>query len=255
MIEPKYPENEMDTIEQLNALFSNWTLSAKNKCFIKNYKAEDIIKDGFYPYYQEQKTKVLFVGRESLCIESDDYTSILYNAYKTDNIADRSVNSFRLHRLLFYVTYALNHSAPNWSDLPYLSDIIDTFAKSGGISFAFMNLSKFTNYSNDWQSDWELIDNFTDAFKNEPVNFFNKQIELLAPDLIITMNLEGRLNTLGNVKAKKYDSLVSIYELDVGNASIPLFDTFHFAAPNKSDEVDFYNPIMNAWKELKESHT
>lgn len=116
-----------------------------------------------------------------------------------------------------------------------------------------MNLSKFSNDSDNWQANWALIDSFTTAFKDEVVNYFNKEIEILNPDLIITMNLEGRLSVLGQVELLKPGSALSYHQLTVNERQIPLFDTYHFSAIGKSGEHDFYNPIISTWQELNSS--
>lgn len=246
-----YPEFERSLLNEVNDFFDNWQSLAKQKNFIKNYTADNIISDGFYPYYTKQKVKVLFVGRESLSLEDGSYLEQLFPMYKADNYGGKSINASHFHRLMFYITYGLNHNCPLWSDVPYASELADDFATENGISFAFMNLSKFTNDSDNWQADWALIDNFTSVFANEPVNLFNQQIDILNPDLIITMNLESRLSVLGYCEPVKFDNVLSRYHLKVGGKNVPLFDTFHFSAV-KSDFNNYYKPIMQAWQDINQ---
>lgn len=75
-------------------------------------------------------------------------------------------------------------------------------------------------------------------------NLFNEQIELIDPDLIITMNLQGLLRELGELEAlETTHPKVNQYRLLTTNKSILLFDTFHFSARSKSPEHDYYLPL------------
>ncbi len=55
---------------------------------------------------------------------------------------------------------------------------------------------------------WNLIDSFTGAFFDLEINYFNKEIELLEADIIITMNLE-KLNVLGKIESVNHCDKVS----------------------------------------------
>ena len=54
-------QEEIELNDKLNALFSEWGKELKSRKI-----SNKVIKDGFYPFYTQQKPKILFVGRESL---------------------------------------------------------------------------------------------------------------------------------------------------------------------------------------------
>lgn len=146
---------------------------------------------------------------------------------------------------MFYLSWALNNDLPEWKDIPYASELVNQFATEQGFSFAFMNMSKLSNESDSWQADWSLIDAFIDASKHPTRNLFNEQISILNPDIIITMNLQDRIKALGESEqvAEKSNSNIHCYNLLVDKNKIPLYDMFHFSAPGKSGEPDFYLPL------------
>lgn len=250
-----YPEHEQSKLSQLNALLTEWYENAKSKTFINGLKADDLVFDGFYPYFTEQPIKILFIGRESLGLSGTNYINLMHHLYKTEmRIGDKSLNQSQFHALMLRVNYALNKNTP-WEDVPDAMTIAQDFAEPGGTSFAFMNLSKLSNESEDsYQADWPLIDCFTNAFKDEETNFFNKQIEIIDPDIIITMNLESRLNLLGEITVIGYEKNAGYCSLRCSDREIPVMDLYHFSAV-KSHKETFYDPVvrgMQVYKKLKD---
>ncbi|WP_133013128.1 hypothetical protein [Marinomonas flavescens] len=243
-----FPTCEKSQLDELNTLFKQWYASAKNKKFIKEKSSEDLVFDGFYPFFSKQKVKVLFIGRESLGLTGDHYLDMLHWLYKSgENIGKKSLNQSQFHALKLKVSYGLNNGSCPWEEIPSAESISQSFAEENGVSFAFMNLSKLSNDSESWKADWELIDSFTDEFKDEDINFFNKEIEIINPDVIITMNLEGRLANLGELEVLEYGSDVSCFKLTCGSKQILLMDTYHFSAVKKQQDT-FYTPIIESFK-------
>lgn len=238
----EYPTEEQNLITTLSLLFQDWHLDAKEKTFIKGYTAENMVFDGFYPYFSKQKIKVLFVGREALCLEGN-YLDVLYNCYKRNKVGDINLNSYQFHRLMFLVTYGLNNDFIPWDAMPKVTDMTASFATDAGISFAFMNLSKFSNDSGERDTDWGLIDSFSSAFEKSKLNYFNTEIEIINPDLIITMNLESRIDVLGRKEVIKYGNTASYFYLHCNDKKILTIDTFHFSA-SKQNKDSFYTPII-----------
>lgn len=175
-----YPTNERDLLNRLQALFNDWKSEVGTDVFVE---------DGFYPHYFSQKMKVLFIGRESRGMTGRNYIEVLYDAYKNNNVGGQHINASFFHKRLLYVSYGLNNGMPNWEDIPNANEITNTFAVDNGFSFAFMNLSKLSNDSDDWVADWSLINESCNKSKNGKRNFFMEEVSLLSPDLIITMNL------------------------------------------------------------------
>lgn len=239
-----FPACEQNQLKELNALFTQWYESAKDKNFHHNKKAKDIVFDGFYPFFSKQSVKVLFIGRESLGLTGDHYLDTLHWVYKNDAVVgNKKLNQSQFHALKLKVAYGLNNNCCPWEEVPSAQEISQSFAEEQGISFAFMNLSKLSNESEEWQADWNLIDSFTGAYKENDINFFNKEIAIINPDVIITMNLEGRLSNLGELEVIEYGNDVSCYNLNCGNRKVLLIDTYHFSAI-KNHKDTFYDPII-----------
>jgi hypothetical protein len=245
-----YPENESVIQNELNSVFREWS-SAIGKSFPNERTSDDMVLDGFYPYYSKQKCKILFVGRESLGLTGDNYIDLLHHLYTSEKaIGDKTLNQHRFHALMFYITYGLNNDYCDWNDIPMATEIADTFATEQGISFAFMNLSKLSNDSTDWQADWNLIDGFVEAFNDSPINYFAKQIDTICPDIILTMNLESRLKALGEINVIEYGECASYYTLQTTDKEYLLIDLYHFSAI-KPQQSCYYDPILQGIKKFK----
>lgn len=202
------------------------------------------VEDGFYPFYTQQPVKILFVGREALGMAGLNYIDVLFNAYKSKIVGEKPIDGYKFHRLLFYIAYGIIHRETDWKKIPYASELVDNFGTTSGISFAFMNLSKFSNESTSWEADNLLIDSFLEKSQKAKANLFNKEIELLSPDLIFTMNLEERINFLGEITERQNGYDVDFMKLKAGTRQIPLLNTWHFASPNKSEYQNYYKPIV-----------
>lgn len=241
-----YPENEIDKLHALESLFVAWHqhfLCCRSR--LSKHSADDMVCDGFYPYYFEQPRRILFIGREARDISGFNYIELLYSAYKkTKMIGTQALNASRFHSRMFYLTYGIMNNFPEWRDIPYASVIADTFAESGGLSFAFMNISKFSNDGSNWQSDWDVINVSHDvSASGAGRNFLQEEIALLEPHVVVTMNLGAKIESLGSLSPISDGSLPRAFWLDtIGNRSL-LVDAWHFSAPRKRDIPDYYEPI------------
>jgi hypothetical protein len=83
--------------------------------------------------------------------------------------------------------------------------------------------------------------------QNEERNFWNDQIKILNPDLIIAMNLNSHLKYLGNIAIINDKNYPREYTPNVGHRKITLIDTYHFSYL-KSSKTYFYDPITNILK-------
>lgn len=249
-----FSEEELVRRKQLGDLFDVWTKRLE-EAGVANGSLEKFVADGFYPGFMSQKHKLLFIGRESLCMTGLDMIEVIYGAYHEKTVGGQALNRCRFHAMQMYITYALEHGVHDYSRIPYADKIADTFGMPGGISNAFMNISKFSNdnwwYNKNsrkgWVADWKLIDEFVCGSRGEP-NLFNREIEIIAPDAIVTMNLGGYLKELGPLERfrDEGDSNVSVYELKVGSRKIPLFDVWHFSSPGKNQRRDLFDPLVAA---------
>ena len=247
----QYPASEKEKLAQIETLFKAWYKNFKDKKFIKQYTANDIIFDGFYPYYFSQKRKILFIGRESYWANGCNYISYIFDAYKKNYIGVKHINQYPFHRRMMYVAYGLNNSFINFQKIPCADKIAEQFGTSTGVSFAFMNISKFSNESKNTNSDLELIDSSFVASSNKDNNFILKEIDILEPDIVITMNLGQieKMSAFGKLNELFLSEQVYAYKFNTQSKSnILLLDTFHFSARNKQEENDYYLPIVKAVK-------
>jgi len=246
----RFPDFENGMVDRLELLFMDWHAEAKNKQFAYDYCADDMVFDGIYPYYTMQKKKILFIGREALGINGLNYIDVLFDAYKDNQIGNKHINQHKFHYLMFYITYGANNGFPSWNKIPAASDLSASFAEDNGLSFSFMNISKLSNESDDWKADWVLIDSFINAFEGLKRNYFREEISIIDPDVIITMNLEGRLRVLGELSVIKYGEDISKYMIDINNKRIPIFDLFHFSAPGKRPKEKYYDIARKAFNDI-----
>lgn len=218
--------------------------------------------DGFYPYYTNQTVKILFIGKESLDLGGVDYIEILMNSIKKNDPKGHGLcsnNKDPFHSKSLYITYALNHSCYEWNAIPWASVLgPEQFAIEGGISYAMINFSKFSNPAEKhWSLDKPRFQTFCELIKRIGINWYEEQIGLLNPDLIISMNLETAISYFwGGMDIWKYDKhkdrekKVSFGFLPVKGRRIPIIDTWHFSAPKKAFMRDYLNPIKEIWENL-----
>jgi len=243
-----YPKNEQVVVDKLNDLFIEWK-NYLNGQLINGYKISDLVFDGFYPYFTTQKVKILYIGRESLGISGSNYIDILYGAYKENRVANKSINvvSNSFHNLMFYLTYGILNNFPEWESIPYASDLTKLFATENGISFATINISKYSNEAKDWKSNWNLIHHFAKTTSLAKTNFYNRQIELINPDIIIGMNMFNYYKFIGDLTLIEKMENIDVYKINIGSREKLFLDTFHFSAPTKHGSPEyFYNPIKTA---------
>lgn len=250
-----YPNEELSLKQAINELNRDWY-----SCICKN-SVSDLsslyVSDGFYPYYTHQKIKILFIGKESLEV-SGDYIEELFKAIKLGKIGDKTLNEHKFHALMLYVVYGLQHNCLDYNNIPCATEISKNFATPNGISYAFMNLSKFSNESGHWISDDALIDSFLRISSMSPENYFAKEIEILNPDLIIGMNLnedekKDRYKFLGELKCPTHygdKGQVCAQKLITHHGEYNFIDCYHFSVPNKKWNEDYYSPIVTASKAI-----
>lgn len=244
-----YPENEKPALEKLGELFRDWHQHfADNESALEKHKANDMVFDGFYPHYFSQRMKVLMIGRESRQISGCNNMDVIYNAYRTGKyIGDQHLNANWFHKRLIYIAYGLNHGMPKWQDIPYADKIGDTFGDADGLSFAFMNISKLSNESDDPQSDWPVI-RAAHTLSTQGRNFIQEEVGILEPDIIITMIPEDSLDMLGSLGDLTliYESgMANGYWLQCGGRRMLLVNTAHFSYGSRDDIDGFYEPICN----------
>lgn len=257
----EYPENERNLFNANQTLQKNLytSLMGVAKGDDKEF-VESFVSDGFYPYYTKQKCRILFIGKESLGLGCCDYIEVLLNSIRSNDPRGRgswySNNRDPFHSKLLYIAYGLNHGYCDCSNMPRASEIgMEQFANEKGISYAFMNFSKFDNPSEIWCADRIRIAKFCELVERTGINWYEMQIELLNPDLIISMNIRSLIERMfkGEVFDNDANSLgiqdVDLGYLPVGDKKIPLINTFHFSCIGESFEDNYYKPIVQSLRE------
>ncbi|MDR1388479.1 MAG: hypothetical protein LBJ31_00685 [Treponema sp.] len=229
----------------------------------KEYSGADYFcSDGFFPYYTRQKTKILFIGREAVGLSGLDYIDVLYTAYKQNNVGGKTVNAHATAARQFYLAYGILHGGEiPCGEVPRASELAKTFGTAEGISFAFMELSKYSNDADDAgrRRDAGLMTRFLQDSHLEKRNFVQEELALLEPDIILTMNLwdagiEQSLveSALGKVCfIESPEPAISVNLLPINGRDVPLIDLWHFSS-RKNTEKDFYNPVMRVWREHRQ---
>ena len=210
-----YSSKERKLLMKLNPLFRSWHETFRKAedpsgMIIRDFSADDMCFDGFYPGYLKQRVKTLFVGKESRGISGYNYLELLYKAIKVGRIGTKSLNRSEFHRRILYIAYYLQTGECDYSEIPYAQELSLLFGTEK-LSFAFMNLSKFSNENVAYQADYELIGKAVDLSTKDR-NYIQEEISILAPDLILTMNLRNLLSSLGTLKpimSKKYEGHLS----------------------------------------------
>ncbi|NCB19889.1 MAG: hypothetical protein EOM61_09755 [Bacteroidia bacterium] len=267
-----WEENQMlqeDLKQTLISLVSN----EEEKEYVQAINA-----DGFYPFYTHQKVKILFIGKEALGLQGNDYIESIFraiisndprgqrhwNSQHPDNPYKRVMtnNSDPFLSKMLYITYGLNNGCCKYGEMPWASNIgqnlfgremdVNENAERVGISYAFMNFSKFDNPSEtSYTADANRIQSYANMVKKSGINWFSKQISLLNPDLIIELNIgHDYADMLGDGPVEWYDKQEALWTgyLPVAGKKRPIFETYHFSCPGRKFERDYYLPIVKAWQ-------
>ena len=244
-----FSEEEMTINTKLNSLFNQWSKALAQTW--DGYNELYFVTDGLFPAYSRQHPKILFVGRETLDIMGQSYIDIFLPAIRNKWVGGKHLERHPFFRRMLKITYGLTHNCLAWKDIPSAKVIADTFATPNGVSFAFMNLSKLSHEYADnpsWQADWSNINRFVEKTLECRQNYFQQEIEILDPDIIVTMNLEPFLSAFGDISLQESIPSANIYTLHLQSRCIPVFDCWHFACFNKPDNEGFYLPICEAYK-------
>ena len=245
---------ECESIIRIKELMNAWEMYCHNQ---EKWQNEVFVKDGPFPEYFNQKTKVLFIGRELYGDRNEDYSRV---AEYWDS-ARRDMSSLRTFQSrLLYLAYGILHKEyryEEWLKMPEAGELNKIFGEDSSkfektYSYAFMNASKILN-----TKTVNIGDTFGD-FINDKTNlsFFIREIELLTPDIIVSGNL-GDVGFIGSLmksfrgKIKKTDIALSNPNLCVYmlNDTIPWIDSWHFSARKENFE-GFYQPVCEIAAQL-----
>ena len=245
-----FPANEREKRVELEALMRNWANAVAPQSFTP---------DGFYPYYWNQPIRILVVGRESRGVNSDYIDCLLNDGYWVSKIGGMPINRNIVQRRLMYVVYGIIKEHPSFDALPTAAEIGKTIGKEGGISFAWMNISKITNHSDDdYRTNYDTLR----QSYNASGKFIADEVEQLAPHVIVTMNVGDMLvkslsdNDKAEITRENTTSqwIKGVYTLGFKAKRCQkaiLIDTYHFAAHSTKslkgfgDKNSFYDPICS----------
>ena len=259
----KYSDLEKEKNTELNALFSAWIKQlSKNKETINNGNKDKttpkncFAKDGFFPgYFDENNLKVCFIGRETRKIGGHDFRDTTKEFFENKNT---NKNSFWRH-ILYIVHGIMTEGLETYEEIPTANAILDKMFYDNNFGFAVINISKYSNDDEEnWQTNVDLANRFLRDSNLGETNFFQKELEILNPDLIITANLwehgifnEKYLNLClpysnfsnGKNVTHKGKSVAEYGKYDLNGRDIDYIDLHHFSA-KKSDKYCYYNPVM-----------
>jgi hypothetical protein len=244
--------NEIQKRQQIAALMSDWKseLSKNVKGNAdRDYDPLDyFVSDGFFPGYYNQEIKVLFIGRETRYMEEGDWIQCAIDGYKNKNASN---NKGFTRNLLNIAQGIKGNGQIQFEDLKKPNDYAKELSDSNNYGFAYMNISKYSNWKDDGEAaDFDFINMFLEDSNLEKRNFFQEELEILDPDIIITMNLwdrniESKYLDLcfGKIELDINDGLVNLANIVLNNKNVKILNTYHFSYPSSPQEY-FYNPVM-----------
>ena len=241
--------------KKIEDLMKEWVKYCRSK-----WSDAVFVKDGPFPIYEQQKKKILFIGRELYGkINKGEEGSCI--DYRDERFGMNGLGVFQSR--LLYLAYGILHgkyTLDDWLEMPEAKKLNQKFAEvaqeiEGTISYAFMNASKILN-----TQGTKVGEDFR-CFINDKINraFFIREIDLLAPDIIVSGNL-NQFSFFDNDEFKgiashceegKYDNdncYVWQYKLQNGKV-VPCLDAWHFSRIGADFEY-FYEPICQVAKNL-----
>ena len=155
--------------------------------------------------------------------------------------------------LRHYLVDTLENNTADWADVPSLDEILNNFASDDGISFGMINYSKISRpHNGTTKADWQQIINFAKASLESPKNFYIRQLEIINPDVIISMNVfdafddvcldvfEGSLKYICHIN----NGAAALFEFMINDKKIPVIDTYHLGSTISDKE--HYESIQEA---------
>ena len=258
-----YSPTEKQLLRQLDDLFKRWESTVGDKPDSGYW----FIPDGFYPKYFSQKPRILYMARDAYDLYGADdergertYTEKFLRQYVDGRMDDGKrkdgicINRVKFHKMLIQVAYGIVHNC-HWSKVPYASEICAGGAVFDRVSFAFMNLCKWSHESDDKSkpgtgADWTAINEFMEKSLTTETNFFLQEIQLLQPDIIISMNLGPEIikRVFGEKVIQIDNTNPNCYAYSIEEAKnlnpILVLDSWHFSARNKKEQTEIYEPLL-----------
>lgn len=260
-MDEKKDELEHQKNYELSLLFDKWIKQLeKNKAPIVNGNVNKInpincfARDGFFPGYFNQEKKVCFIGRETRKIGGFDFRETTKEYFSYDFSSN---NNWWRH--ILYIVYGIKTKGKyTYEAIPTVNEILEEMMEKNDYGFACINISKFSNDDvNKWQTNKALVHRFLEDSQLDKTNFFEKELEILDPDVIITANLwdgeidyeflnlclpKDNFSETKNLSYKK-ENIAEYGKYNLNGRMIDFIDLYHFSAI-KSDKYCYYNPVM-----------
>ena len=242
---------EIQKREQINSLMSDWRSEIASKDRSEYFKKEDplsyFVSDGFFPGYFGQEKKVLFIGREARYAAGD----YIESSIKGDN-EKNDHNKSHFTRVMYYIVQGIKGNGKlEFENLKKANDYAKEMVNTNDYGFAFMNISKYTNDTDEGaNADFYMINKFLEHSNLEKRNYFREELEILDPDIIITMNLwDGHIDRkyldlcFGKIELDINDGKVNFVNIILNNKNVKLLNTYAFSIRYSEHEY-FYDPLM-----------
>jgi hypothetical protein len=138
-----------------------------------------------------------------------------------------------------------------FKNLKKANDYAKEMVNTNDYGFAFMNISKYTNDTDEGaNADFYMINKFMEHSNLENRNYFREELEILDPDIIITMNLwDGHIDgkyldlCFGKIELDINDGKVNFDNIILNNKNVKLLNTYAFSS-HYSEQEYFYDPLM-----------
>lgn len=254
-MEEFYPlKRDQELYKKLDNLFTQW----KKDIGFPKHKSDVWNSDGIFPGYTSAKFKILFVGRENRTdydyaqnLGKFDNNLIFLKLSEWDNEGNKNHFRSRFYPRILEITRKINnHDAPNEYTT---NEYLDYLREKHRLDFAFMEISKYANIKADGDKvNKKMVDSF---LTDKSIENTQKEIEIINPDLIITMNLwssdlgiKDKMNKIFGIANPEKGKLCTA---KIGKQEFKLMNLYHFSAYNRKNE-DFIKPVYNAYKKLSE---
>ena len=142
-VEIKRHLEEIERMIRIDELMKEWSTYFHSQA---QWEKAIFVEDGPFPYYEQQKTKILFIGRELYGKRNMGDPSTIKYWNEREGMQKLGVFQSRL----LYIAYGILHgegSDDTWKKMASATKLNDVFAtdKKEAFSYAFMNASKILN--------------------------------------------------------------------------------------------------------------